>query len=256
MTGVGVVIPAYNAERTLAGVLQRFPAGLELERIIIVNDGSRDSTAGAAHRLAASDPRVQVIDLPHNRGYGGAVKRGLSVLLGQGVEVAACIHADGQYAPEELPAMLAERARRGLDILQGSRIASGTALSGGMPLYKLVAGRLLTALENRVLGLGLTDCHSGYLLFSRRALEQIPFARLSDSFDFDLEMIAAARAQGLAVGERPIPTHYGDEVSHLNPLTYGLRVLRVLVRYLAGRYRAQQRITEQGRGRPAAPRPR
>ena len=235
MSRLGVLIPAYNAGQTLAGVLARMPAAPE--RIVVVNDGSRDDTSALAHRLAADDPRLRVIDLERNLGYGGAVKRGLCALLEAGVEVAACVHADGQYAPEELPAMQAALEERGLDILQGSRLASGTALSGGMPLYKYVAGRALTALENRVLGLEMTDYHSGYLLFSRRALEQIDYARLSDSFDFDLEMIAAARALGLSVGERPIPTHYGDEVSHLNPLTYGLRVLGVMLRFVSGRYR-------------------
>lgn len=235
MSRLGVLVPAYNAGRTLCGVLARMPAAPE--RIVVVNDGSGDDTSALAHRLAADDPRLRVIDLDRNRGYGGAVKRGLAALLEAGVEVAACVHADGQYAPEELPAMLAELESRGLDILQGSRLASGTALAGGMPLYKYVAGRALTALENRVLGLGMTDYHSGYLLFSRRALERIDYVQLSDSFDFDLEMIAAGRALGLSVGERPIPTRYGDEVSYLNPVTYGLRVLGVMLRFVSGRYR-------------------
>lgn len=233
---VGVLVPAYNAERTLAGVLQRIPARLVPERIVVVNDGSRDGTARVARELARRDGRLELVDLPRNRGYGGAVKQGMRALLATTVEVAVCLHADGQYAPELLPELLAELERRELDILQGSRIASGTALSGGMPLYKYVAGRGLTALENLTLGLAMTDYHSGYMLYRRRALERIPFERLSDSFDFDLEMIAAGRARGLRIGEHPVPTRYADEVSHLNPVTYGLRVLRVMFRYLAGRY--------------------
>jgi hypothetical protein len=149
----------------------------------------------------------------------------------------ACIHADGQYAPEALPALIAELSRRRLDLLQGSRIAAGTALQGGMPLYKYVGNALLNRLENYALSLNMTDYHSGYLLYGRRALA-VPFASLSDSFDFDLEVIASAKARGLAVGEAPIPTHYGDEVSHLNPVTYGLRVLRVLWNYRRGYYDA------------------
>jgi hypothetical protein len=136
-----------------------------------------------------------------------------------------------------LPGLLAQLSARGLDLLQGSRIASGTALQGGMPLYKYVGNALLNRIENRTLALDLTDYHSGYLLYGRRALE-LPFRALSDSFDFDLEVIASARARGLAVGEAPVPTHYGDEVSHLNPLTYGLRVLRVMWNYRRGRYDA------------------
>ena len=127
-------------------------------------------------------------------------------------------------------------ARRGLDLLQGSRIAGGGARAGGMPRYKIAGNWALNQLERRVLRLPLTDFHSGYLIYGPRAHAQLPFARLSDSFDFDMEAIAAARARGLAVGEFPIPTHYGDEISYLNPFTYGLRVLRVLWRFKRGAY--------------------
>jgi hypothetical protein len=150
--------------------------------------------------------------------------------------VVATLHADGQYSPEVLPELVRTLHARRLDLLQGSRIAGGQALSGGMPLYKYAANAALNRLENHVLGLTMTDYHSGYLLYTRRALERLPYRALSCSFDFDLEMIAAARARGLRVGEAPIPTHYGDEISHLQPITYGLRVLRVLWNYRAGRY--------------------
>jgi hypothetical protein len=165
------------------------------------------------------------------------MKDGLRAAKASQPDLVACIHADGQYAPEALPELMRELSLRGLDLLQGSRIASGTALKGGMPLYKFVGNALLNRIENRTLALGLTDYHSGYLLYGRRALE-LPFPSLSDSFDFDLEVLASARARGLAVGEAPVPTHYGDEVSHLNPLTYGLRVLRVMWNYRRGRYHA------------------
>jgi hypothetical protein len=127
--------------------------------------------------------------------------------------------------------------KTGLDLLQGSRIASGTALSGGMPLYKYIAGRILSALENRIFGLALTDYHSGFLVYGRRIFTTVKFEGLSSSFDFDLEMIASARAAGLAIGEIPIPTRYADEKSYLNPVAYGFRVLGVIVRFLLGRYR-------------------
>ena len=235
----GVVVPAYNAGRTLAGVLARIPRVLEGTEVLVwvVDDGSTDHTAAEAREVARRRPAVTLLRQPRNQGYGAAVRRGLEQARAAGVEAAACVHADGQYAPEELPALLATLRRRQLDVLQGSRIASGTALSGGMPLYKYVANRALTILENRVYCLALSDYHSGYLLYSRRALERLPLDRFSASFDFDLEVIACARAVGLAVGERPVPTRYADEVSHLCSIPYGLRALRVMARYLTGGYR-------------------
>jgi glycosyltransferase involved in cell wall biosynthesis len=232
-----VVIPAYNAARHLPTVVARLGAAApaELGRIVIVNDGSTDETAAVIAALPGVRVPVEVVERPKNGGYGAAMKDGLARARAFDPDVVACVHGDGQYSPEALPGLVeALRARR-LDLLQGSRIASGTALSGGMPLYKYVANAVLNKIENRTLGLRMTDYHSGYLVYGRRAL-QLPFSSLSDSFDFDLEVIASARARHLAVDEAPIPTHYGDETSHLNPLTYGLRVLRVMWNYRRGRY--------------------
>ena len=232
---LAVVIPAYNAERTLRQVVGRIPR--DVFGIWIVDDGSSDKTLRVAGRLAQTDPRVRVVRREQNGGYGAAMKSGLHAVLKEGVNTVACVHADGQYAPEELPAMQKTLEQQELDLLQGSRIASGTAISGGMPAYKYIAGRALTFLENRVFGLRMSDYHSGYLLYGRRALASIRFGDLSDSFDFDLEVIASARALGLRIGERPIPTHYGEESSSLSPIPYGFRVLGVMLKYLRGHYR-------------------
>jgi len=232
-----VVIPAYNAARHIEGVLQRV-AGLVacgLEQVIVVDDGSRDATAELVRTHQQTAFQLRLLERARNGGYGAAMKDGLSLARASQPDVVACIHADGQYAPEVLPDLIEQLSRRRLDLLQGSRIAAGTALRGGMPLYKYVGNALLNLIENRTLGLSLTDYHSGYLVYGPRAL-RLPFANLSDSFDFDLEIIAAARAHGFSVGEAPIPTHYGDEVSHLNPITYGMRVLRVMWNYRRGRY--------------------
>jgi glycosyltransferase involved in cell wall biosynthesis len=235
---VAVVIPAYDAARHVAAVVERVRAAPlpELERVIVVNDGSRDDTARIVAELPRGRCPVELVDRPRNGGYGAAMKDGLARAGQTDPDVVACVHADGQYSPEALPALMAAMGARGLDLLQGSRVASGTALSGGMPLYKYVANVALNVLENRTLGLRMTDYHSGYLLYGRRVRQRVPFSRLSDSFDFDLEVIASARARGLAVAEAPVPTHYGDELSHLRPVPYGLRVLRVLWRYRRGHY--------------------
>ena len=232
-----VVIPAYNAARHIASVLERV-ATLRcrgLERVLVVDDGSRDDTAQLVEQASGFGSLIELVRRPKNGGYGAAMKDGLAAARALSPELVACVHADGQYAPEALPGLITALLRRELDLLQGSRIASGTALSGGMPLYKYLGNAALNLLENHTLDLGLTDYHSGYLLYGSRAL-QLPFERLSDSFDFDLEVIASAKSRGLGVGEAPVPTHYGDEISHLNPFSYGLRVLRVMWNFRRGRY--------------------
>ena len=235
-----VVVPAYYAGRHLRGVVDRITAARPpgLARIVVVDDGSTDDTAAIARGLAAGAPLVSVVARGRNGGYGAAMKDGLAAARAAGATRAASVHADGQYSPEVLEGLLRALDDRRLDLLQGSRIAGGGARAGGMPRYKVAGNWMLNKLERRVFALPLTDFHSGYLVYGARALAELPFARLSDSFDFDMEAIAAARARGLAVGEGPIPTHYGDEVSYLNPLTYGLRVLRVMWRFKRGVYSA------------------
>jgi glycosyltransferase involved in cell wall biosynthesis len=235
---VAVFIPAYNAAATLGGVLGRIPheAWALMQDVFVINDGSYDETAAVAEALRATYPRLRLVSFERNRGYGAAVREGLRQCRASGADYAVCLHADGQYPPERIAPFVHHMAEHGIDVLQGSRHRDGTARAGGMPLYKLVAGKALTALENRVFGLSLSDYHSGFMLYSRRALETIPFDRLSTSFDFDLEVIASARRRGLVIAELGIPTRYADEKSHLNPITYGLRCLGVLAGYLRGAY--------------------
>jgi glycosyltransferase involved in cell wall biosynthesis len=235
---LSIFTPAYEAGRHIESVVARIPVGVResVRTIWIVNDGSTDDTAAAIDRIAASRPEVREITFPENRGYGAAVKAALERVREEPVGAAVCLHADGQYAPEEVPRLLRALHERRLDLVQGSRHASGTALSGGMPLYKFVGGAVLTTVENVAFRTKMTDFHSGYLCYGRRALDRIPFESLSDSFDFDLEVIASARALGLRIGEVPVPTCYEDQVSHLRSIPYGLRALRVVSRYLRGRY--------------------
>ena len=234
---VVVVIPAYNAARHIRSVIERVAASAPegLDRIVVVNDGSSDATLAEVAAAGPASSRIELVDRRRNGGYGAAMKDGLNRARVHGAEVVACIHADGQYSPEVLPTLLARMTSRRIDLLQGSRIAPGTALSGGMPMYKYLANAVLNRIENHTLDLGMTDYHSGYLLYAPLALA-LPFREFSDSFDFDLEVIASARAHGLSIAEAGIPTHYGDEISHLRPLSYGLRVLRVMWKYRRGRY--------------------
>lgn len=237
--GFCIFIPAYNAAQTLPDVLARIPedAWDAITAIYIINDGSADETADVCAGLEKKYPKIKTHTFPENRGYGNAVRQGLAYAVADPSDYAVCLHADGQYPPEYMMDFIQEMAAHGIDILQGSRHLGGEARKGGMPFYKLVAGKILVFMENLVFGLNMTDYHSGFVFYSRRALSQVPFEKLSASFDFDLEVIATARARGLHIDERAIPTHYGDEVSYLNPITYGLRVLRVMGRYILGYYK-------------------
>lgn len=238
MPGLSLFIPAYNAAATLPEVVQRVPRDLwaDIGVAMVIDDGSTDGTRAVAEELGKSYPKLKVHGFERNRGYGHAVRRGLGFCRESGCDYAACLHADGQYPPEKLVQFLAYMERYQVDILQGSRHKEGTARQGGMPEYKIAAGRALTWMENRCFGMRMTDYHSGYLVYSRKALRTIPFERLSPYFDFDLEVIASAKALGLHVDELAIPTRYAGEKSHLNPVRYGLRALRVMAKYRLGRY--------------------
>ena len=239
MPSCAIFVPAYNAARTIGSVIERIPAELwpAVVAAIVIDDGSGDGTGDAVARLQARFPKVRLAAHPENRGYGAAVRTGLQLGRATGADYVVCLHADGQYPPEKLPAFIGHMAANGIDVLQGSRHLDGGARTGGMPAYKIIAGKVLTWMENRAFDLRMTDYHSGFLLYSRRAVETIPFDRLSHYFEFDLEVIACARARGLRVAELGIPTRYAGEESHLNPVRYGLRCLRVMLRYRMGRYR-------------------
>lgn len=232
-----VVVPAYRAEATLESTVGRIPSEAwdSIATLLVLDDGSRDGTSEAAERLRERQPQVRLVRSERNRGYGPTVRDGLSRARASDCDAAVVLHADGQYAPELVVPLATRLRERGLALLQGSRHRGG-ALQGGMPLYKFVGGKALCALERKVLGLSLTDFHSGYILHGRAALDRIPYERLGDSFDFDLQVLACAAALGLPVGEEPIPTRYADEVSHLRPIPYGLRVLSVLRRFKAGEF--------------------
>jgi glycosyltransferase involved in cell wall biosynthesis len=235
---LSLFMPAYNAARHIESTIGRIPSAVwdRLISLWVIDDGSTDGTGAMVETLSRTNRKIHRIGFERNRGYGTAVKEGLTRCREENAAVAVCLHADGQYAPEIIPDAVEKMLRGGIDLLQGSRIASGTALSGGMPLYKYIANRILTTLENSVYRLHLTDYHSGYLFYSRNALNILPTDQFSNSFDFDVEVIAAARARGLTIDEIAVPTRYADEISHVRSIGYGIRVLRVMVNYLCRRY--------------------
>jgi glycosyltransferase involved in cell wall biosynthesis len=231
-------MPAYNAGATIERVFTRIPMSVreQIARYVVVDDGSTDDTQAALERLQGEYPSLVALQHPQNRGYGGAIKTLLARAREEGAEVGVVLHADGQYSPELLPELLAPFERDEADIAQGSRMLGGGALKGGMPLYKYLANKALTSIENLAFGLSLAEYHSGYMLYSARALAELPFEKLSGSFDIDLELIVMARVLGLRLVEVAIPTIYAGEKSHLKPVEYGLRVLSVVRRYRQGYY--------------------
>ena len=237
---VFVLMPAYNAGATIERVFARVPpeARRRIRQYIAVNDGSKDDTAEALRRLEREFPNLTVLRHEVNRGYGEAEKTLLGYALRNGADVGIVLHSDGQYSPEKIPDLLDPFDRGVADLVQGSRMLGGGALRGGMPLYKFISNKVLTGIENWAFNMHLAEYHSGYMLYSRRALETIPWTKLSNSFDFDLEMIVLARVKNLRIVEIAIPTIYAGEKSHLNPVKYGLDVLSIVLRYKRGEYDA------------------
>jgi len=234
-----VVIPAYQAALTLKSVFSRLPLEMGQKDVtyLIVDDGSKDATAQVAEELVAERPNVRLLRHEANRGYAPAQKTGFTKALEEGADVVALLHADGQYAPELLPKLLEPLEKDEVDLVQGSRMMNRSdALKGHMPLHRWLGNVFLTGLENLVYGLKMGEYHSGYMLYNRRALTTVPFIKLSDTFHFDGEMLFVSAKKGLRIKEIPIPTHYGDEKSHLNPITYGFTVLGIMFKYLTGKY--------------------
>ena len=235
---VFIIMPAYNAGGTIERVFDRIPseARSRITRYVVVDDGSTDDTQAALARLRDRYPNLVVLRHDRNRGYGAAEKTLLDYAVQGGAEVAILLHSDGQYSPEKIPDVLEPFDRGEADIVQGSRMLKTGALRGGMPLYKFLANKTLTAVANRALGLTMAEYFSGYMAYSRAALLAIPYHQLANTFQFDMQMLVMARVKNLRVAEIAIPTIYADEVSHLRPVRYGLEVLSILRDYRRGSY--------------------
>jgi len=225
---VVVVMPAYNAARTLEATYRGLAMDV-VDEVILVDDVSHDDTVDIAERLG-----LKVVVHIQNRGYGGNQKTCYLEALRSGADVVVMVHPDNQYDSTLVPQMIQPILDGTADIVLGSRMLSGTALSGGMPWWKYVANRFLTLVENATFGLRLSEYHTGFRAYSRRLLETLPFLLNSDNFVFDQEIMAQAVTFGFRVGEIPVPTRYFAEASSVNferSVEYGLDVLRLMVRY-------------------------
>jgi len=228
-----VVMPAYNASKTLAMTYEEIPKDI-VDEVILVDDASRDDTA-----LQAAELGIHTIIHPQNRGYGGNQKTCYAEALAKGADVVVMLHPDYQYSPRLIAAMSSMIVSGHYDVVLGSRILGGMARKGGMPLYKYVANRFLTLIENLALGVKLSEYHTGYRAFSRRLLETLPLEENSDDFVFDNQMLAQAVFFGFRIGEISCPTRYFEEASSINfsrSVKYGLGVLGTSARYLLHKF--------------------
>jgi glycosyltransferase involved in cell wall biosynthesis len=228
---------AYNALTTLSQVLKRITPEVwrNVEQVLVFDDASQDATFEVAVGIQTMTklPQLRVLKHPKNLGYGGNQKAGYRYFIEQGFDVVVLLHGDGQYAPELLSYMYAPLVRGEADAVFGSRMMKdyGGPLKGGMPVYKYLGNRFLTALENRAHGLHLTEFHSGYRAYNLRALSEIKLDNLTDDFHFDTEIIIKLHHQNFRILEVPIPTFYGDEICYVNGLKYAKAIFRALYRY-------------------------
>ncbi len=223
-----VVLPAYNAGRTLERTISEIPPGV-VDELLLVDDASGDDTVEVAQRLG-----IPFVVHPENRGYGGNQKTCYTEALRRGADIVTMLHPDYQYSPKLIGAMAWLAASDEFDVVLGSRILGRGARKGGMPFYKYVANRLLTAVENIFLGLKLSEYHTGYRTFTRKVLETLPLAECSDDFVFDNQMLAQSAMFNFRIGEISCPTRYFPEASSINfsrSVVYGLGVLGTSVRY-------------------------
>jgi glycosyltransferase involved in cell wall biosynthesis len=225
-----VVLPAYNAGRTLEKTISEIPMGI-VDDMLLVDDASGDDTVAVAERLG-----IPYVVHSENRGYGGNQKTCYTEALKRGADIVIMLHPDYQYSPKLIDAMVPLVASGQFDIVLGSRILGEGALAGGMPRYKYVSNRLLTAFENVLLGLKLSEYHTGYRAFRREVLQTLPLHECSDDFVFDNQILAQAAMFGFSIGEISCPTKYFAEASSINfrrSVVYGLGVLRTSLRFRA-----------------------
>ncbi len=235
-----VIIPSYNAAETLPKVIETLPAELARGggKAIIVHDCSPDRTGEVADNLAKSHAHVEVVHHEQNRGYGGALKSGLARGYELGFDIFPIVHSDGQYAPEMAMKLCGPIERGETEIVQGSRMKGGQA-KGSMPYWtRYLPNRILTTMENFVFGTSVAEFHSGYMVFSRKLLEMIPYQNLQNNYNFDAEMMIMAHLCKIPIVEEPIPTRYDESTSSLKPIPYGLNVLRMMWRFNIGHYRS------------------
>jgi len=225
---IAVVLPAYNAAKTLRATYDEIPHDI-VDEIILVDDASTDTTVTIARSL-----NIKTIVHAHNTGYGGNQKTCYAAALESRADIIIMLHPDYQYTPKLIGAMAYLLESKEFDVVLGSRILGGKAIEGGMPVYKYMSNRMLTLLQNIIIGAKLSEYHTGYRAYTRRVLESIPWSNNSDDFVFDNQLLSQAIYAGFRIGEITCPAKYFREASSINftrSLKYGLGCLLTAVQF-------------------------
>ena len=233
---IGIFVIAYNAVNKLDWTMDRIPKSVwdKVEEVFLFDDCSTDNTYYAAlgYKHEKGLDKLTIHRNPHNLRYGGNQKAGYQYAIARGLDIVVMLHADGQYAPEVLEELLEPLESGAADMVFGSRMAPGcNPRAGGMPLYKYVGNRILTWMENHIVGMQLSEFHSGYRLYSTEALKRIPFLLNSNEWHFDTDILIQFKEAGLRIAERPIPTYYGDEICYVNGIGYAFNCIKSAMKY-------------------------
>lgn len=245
---IAILVVAYNAESTLAAVLDRIPPDIvrKVEEIIVFDDASQDNTfaVGEDYRTRSGRSRISVFRNARNLMYGGNQKRGYRYAIERGYDIVVLLHGDGQYAPDVMQRLLTPIEDGVADMVMGSRMmVPGAARAGNMPFYKYFGNRVLTWIENALSGARLTEFHSGYRAYSVHALRTIPLESMTWNWHFDTQIILEFMRQGYRIAEVPIPTYYGDEICRVNGVPYAMNCIREALRYaVRSRWRVRGQV--------------
>lgn len=227
---VVVVMPAYNAQKTLRKTYEDLPKNVA-DEIILVDDGSHDKTVEIAKEIG-----IRTFSHPQNRGYGGNQKTCYTLALNENSDIVVMIHPDYQYDSTLIKELIRPLMKNRFDVMLGSRIRTRIeALEGGMPLYKYLGNRFLTIIQNIILGQNLSEYHTGFRAFKKEVLQKLPFHKFSDDFVFDQEILTSAIYSGYKIGEIAVPVRYSKDassISLLKSIEYGLATLFTLVKYI------------------------
>jgi glycosyltransferase involved in cell wall biosynthesis len=234
-----IVIPAFKSAKVLPRTLERIPLEIyeSVEQIVIVEDIDNMTDKSASKELLKKYSKCHVIYHDKNKGYGAAQKTGYAYCMKKKCDGVVLLHSDGQYDPIYLERFIDEILNKEIDVVQGSRmIIPRMALQGGMPLYKYYLNIIITYVENKIFNTNYSEFHSGYMGYSKNALNSVPFEKLSNTFHFDGEMLIMTKLKKLKFKEIAITTYYGEDTSSLNSFFYGLQIIRVVINYILGRY--------------------